>query len=216
MIDSHYDDGSTGIELSKMLKLEIIVSGEDEAMVTEMIQKAGNTSFIIGPRNLSKGLDLSNRAFMHSYDWTQDSNGLLLETIMTAPMVVTQWINSQYYFSTVDNVNFGSGSKITHNIVGNFGVMQGNASDLYTGLALQSVMSADDELYHRPLRLRVFIFSPVERVRKIISKNTVLQNLFYNEWIRLVVLDPNTNELSSLVSQDHWKILKSDNTIGVE
>ncbi|NBV99071.1 MAG: DUF2309 domain-containing protein [Proteobacteria bacterium] len=177
---------------------------------------AGNTSFIIGPRNLSKGLDLSNRAFMHSYDWTQDSNGLLLETIMTAPMVVTQWINSQYYFSTVDNVNFGSGSKITHNIVGNFGVMQGNASDLYTGLALQSVMSADDELYHRPLRLRVFIFSPVERVRKIISKNTVLQNLFYNEWIRLVVLDPNTNELSSLVSQDHWKILKSDNTIGVE
>jgi hypothetical protein len=177
---------------------------------------AGNTSFIIGPRHLSKGLDLSNRAFMHSYDWTQDSNGLLLETIMTAPMVVTQWINSQYYFSTVDNVNFGSGSKITHNIVGNFGVMQGNASDLYTGLALQSVMSADDELYHRPLRLRVFIFSPIERVKKIISKNTVLQNLFYNEWIRLVVLDPNTNELSSLISQDHWKILKSDNTIGVE
>jgi uncharacterized protein YbcC (UPF0753/DUF2309 family) len=177
---------------------------------------AGNTSFIIGPRHLSKGLDLSNRAFMHSYDWTQDSNGLLLETIMTAPMVVTQWINSQYYFSTVDNVNFGSGSKITHNIVGNFGVMQGNASDLYTGLALQSVMSADDELYHRPLRLRVFIFSPIERVKKIISKNTILQNLFYNEWIRLVVLDPNTNELSSLISQDHWKILKSDNTIGVE
>jgi uncharacterized protein YbcC (UPF0753/DUF2309 family) len=177
---------------------------------------AGNTSFIIGPRHLSKGLDLSNRAFMHSYDWTQDFNGLLLETIMTAPMVVTQWINSQYYFSTVDNVNFGSGSKITHNIVGNFGVMQGNASDLYTGLALQSVMSADDELYHRPLRLRVFIFSPIERVKRIISKNTVLQNLFYNEWIRLVVLDPNTNELSSLVSQDYWKILKSDNTIGVE
>ncbi|MEB3314663.1 MAG: DUF2309 domain-containing protein [Candidatus Melainabacteria bacterium] len=177
---------------------------------------AGNTSFIIGPRHLSKGLDLSNRAFMHSYDWTQDFNGLLLETIMTAPMVVTQWINSQYYFSTVDNVNFGSGSKITHNIVGNFGVMQGNASDLYTGLALQSVMSADDELYHRPLRLRVFIFSPIERVKKIIFKNTILQNLFYNEWIRLVVLDPNTNELSSLISQDYWKILKSDNTIGVE
>lgn len=177
---------------------------------------AGNTCFIIGPRHLSKGLDLSNRAFMHSYDWTQDSNGLLLETIMTAPMVVTQWINSQYYFSTVDNVNFGSGSKITHNIVGNFGVMQGNASDLYTGLALQSVMSADDELYHRPLRLRVFIFSPIDRVKKIISKNTILQNLFYNEWIRLVVFDPNTNELSSLISQDYWKILKSDNTIGVE
>lgn len=158
---------------------------------------AGNTCFIIGPRSLTKGIDLSNRAFLHSYDWTQDSSGLLLETIMTAPMIVTQWINSQYYFSTVDNVNFGSGSKITHNIVGNFGVMQGNASDLFTGLPLQSVMSADNELYHRPLRLRVLIFAPMERVKKIISKNTILQKLFYNEWIRLVVLDPkelNKNE----------------------
>jgi hypothetical protein len=31
-----------------------------------------------------------------------------------------------------------------------------------------------------------------------------------------VVLDPNTNELSTLVAEDHWKILKSDNIIGVE
>ena len=57
MIDSHYDDGNTGIELSKMLKLEIIVSGEDEAMVTEMIQKAGVTGYTIIPNVSGYGHD---------------------------------------------------------------------------------------------------------------------------------------------------------------
>ena len=157
---------------------------------------AENHSFIIAPRALSKGLDLSSSVFMHSYNYEQDESALLLETIMTAPMVVAQWINNQYYFSTVDNVNFGAGSKITHNIVGNIGVMQGNASDLFTGLSMQSLMQADDSLYHRPLRLRVFILAPLERVKKIIKKNQILQNLFYNQLIKLIVLDPLSEELS--------------------
>jgi uncharacterized protein YbcC (UPF0753/DUF2309 family) len=37
-------------------------------------------------------------------------------------MVVTQWINSQYYFSTVDTAVYSSGSKVTQNPVGNVGV----------------------------------------------------------------------------------------------
>jgi len=47
-------------------------------------------------------------------------------------MVVTQWINTQYYFATVDNAVYGSGSKVTHNPVGNVGVYQGNDGDLMT------------------------------------------------------------------------------------
>jgi hypothetical protein len=39
-------------------------------------------------------------------------------------MVVAQWINSQYLFSTLDNVAFGGGSKITKNITGKVGIMQ--------------------------------------------------------------------------------------------
>jgi nitrogen regulatory protein PII len=57
MIDSHYDEEGTSIELSKMLKLEIIVSGEDEAMVTEMIQKAGVTGYTIIPNVSGYGHD---------------------------------------------------------------------------------------------------------------------------------------------------------------
>ena len=31
---------------------------------------------------------------------------------MTAPMVVTNWINMQYHASTVDNQRYGSGNKV--------------------------------------------------------------------------------------------------------
>jgi uncharacterized protein YbcC (UPF0753/DUF2309 family) len=52
---------------------------------------------------------------------------------MQGPMVVTQWINNHYYFSTVDNAVFGGGSKITHNITGKFAVVQGNGGDIKMG-----------------------------------------------------------------------------------
>jgi len=93
---------------------------------------AGNASFVIGPRDLTAGCDLDGRAFLHSYDWSTDPDGEALEAIMAGPMVVTQWINNQYYFATVDTATFGSGSKVTHNPVGNVGVYQGNGGDLLT------------------------------------------------------------------------------------
>ncbi len=49
-------------------------------------------------------------------------------------MVVASWINLQYYGSTVDNNLFGSGNKVINNVVGTFGVWQGNSGDLQTGL----------------------------------------------------------------------------------
>jgi len=93
---------------------------------------AGNAAFVIGPRELTDGLDLDGRSFLHSYDWTTDPDGDALEAVVAGPMVVTQWINTQYYFATVDNAAYGSGSKVTHNPVGNVGVYQGNGGDLMT------------------------------------------------------------------------------------
>lgn len=109
---------------------------------------ARNASFIVGPREMTKNIDLEGRAFLHSYDYRLDPDGTILTLILTAPMIVAQWINSQYLFSTLDNVAYGSGSKITKNITGNIGIMQGNASDLMIGLPLQSVYSSDKEAYH--------------------------------------------------------------------
>ena len=151
---------------------------------------AGNAGFVIGPRSLTAGLDLDGRAFLHSYDWTTDPDGDALEAILTGPMVVTQWINTQYYFATVDNAVYGSGSKVTHNPVGNVGVYQGNGGDLMTGLPLQSLLNADGDPYHQPLRLSTVIHAPVERVTEIVATHETLTDLLDNNWLSLTVVDP--------------------------
>lgn len=151
---------------------------------------AKNAGFIIGSRNLTKNTNLDSRCFLHSYDWEQDTSGKSLEGIMQGPMVVTQWINNHYYFSTVDNNVFGGGTKITHNITGKYGVVQGNGGDLKMGLPMQSLYESDEIMYHKPLRLSVLINAPVERVSEILERNDNLKSLFDNEWIYLMVLDP--------------------------
>ena len=158
----------------------------------------GNIAFFIGARDLLKGSDLRNRVFMHSYDWEGDSEGTALETIMSAPMVVTQCINGQYYFSSMDNVNFGSGSKITHNVVGDFGVMQGNSSDLQTGLTLQSIFRDDETLLYNPQRLCVYIQAPLDRVESILNKHSNLKNLFTRRWLYLKVICPIENKIITI------------------
>lgn len=166
---------------------------------------AGNAGFIAAPRHLTSNLDLKGRCFLHSYDWEQDTENTSLETILTAPLVVAQWINNQYYFSTVDPVAFGSGNKITHNVVGKVGVMQGNGSDLMHGLPMQSVQRSDKELYHQPLRLTAFVYTPRERVEALVEKHDILQKLLYNEWIFLQVLDPLRKESYLLRADGTWE-----------
>ncbi|MCY4730239.1 DUF2309 domain-containing protein [Natronomonas gomsonensis] len=163
---------------------------------------AGNAGFVIGPRGLTNDLDLDGRAFLHSYDWSTDPDGDALEAILTGPMVVTQWINTQYYFSTVDNSAYGGGSKVTHNPVGNVGVYQGNGGDLMTGLPLQSVMAADDKPYHQPLRLSTVIHAPVERVTGVLAAHEELTELLDNDWLSLTVVDPTQNHRAFHYEED--------------
>ncbi len=151
---------------------------------------AGNASFVIGPRALTAGCNLDGRAFLHAYNWRTDPDGEALRSIMTGPMVVTQWINMQYYFATVDNAVFGSGSKITQNPVGNIGVYQGNGGDLMAGLPAQSLMHTDGKPYHQPLRLSTIIHAPVDRVTTILATEESLTDLVENNWCSLTVIDP--------------------------
>ena len=150
---------------------------------------SGNSAFIIGRRELTRGSDLDGRVFLHSYDCREDQTGRLLEIIMTGPQVVGQWINMEHYFSTVDTEVYGSGSKIYHNVVGRLGVMSGPQSDLRTGLAWQTVMDGVRP-YHEPMRLLVVIEAPRERISQIIRRHRLLQHLYHGEWVRLVALDP--------------------------
>ncbi len=151
---------------------------------------AKNAGFIVGPRSLTKNKNLDGRCFLHSYNWKLDETGAALEGIMQGPMVVTQWINNHYYFSMVANETFGGGSKITHNITGRFGVVQGNGGDLKMGLPIQSLRSSDTQMYHKPLRLSVMIQAPKTRLVDILERNENLRMLLDNQWIYLMVVDP--------------------------
>ena len=150
---------------------------------------SGNAAFIIGPRALTKSLDLEGRVFLHSYDYREDPSNRLLEVLLTAPQVVAQWINMEHYFSAVDNEVYGSGSKIYHNVVGRIGIMSGPWSDLRLGLAWQTVMNGDVP-YHEPMRLLTIVEAPRARIEKLIARHEVLQHFYQNEWVHLVALEP--------------------------
>ena len=145
---------------------------------------ARNAAFVIAPRSATEGLDLDGRAFLHSYDARLDPDGSVLETIMTAPLVVGHWISAQYYFSTVDPETFGSGDKLLHNPVTSIGVLTGAGGDLRVGLPLQST-HVDGQPFHRPLRLLAVIQADLTTVESIISRNPVLHQLVRGSWLRI-------------------------------
>jgi len=147
---------------------------------------AGNAAFVVAPRTRTAGLDLGGRTFLHDYEHARDPELKVLELIMTAPMIVTSWINLQYFASAVDNRAFGSGNKQIHNVTGQLGVLLGNGGDLMTGLSWQAV-SDGERLQHEPLRLLVLIEAPREAVQTIIERHAMVRELVSNGWLRLVV-----------------------------
>jgi uncharacterized protein YbcC (UPF0753/DUF2309 family) len=165
---------------------------------------AGNGAFIIGRRKLTKGLDLDGRTFLHSYDPLADPEGAILEKIMTAPLIVGEWINMGYYFPSVDPWAYGSGSKVLHNVVGGVGMMLGSQSDLQMGFPLQTVNNGDTH-YHEPMRLLAVIEHTPHLISSIIQKHTILQQLFHNQWLNLIALDPNSFEFHRYNADQTWE-----------
>lgn len=146
---------------------------------------AGNAAFLIAPRARSLGAVLDGRAFLHDYDAANDPDGSVLELLMTAPMLVTHWINWQYHASTCDPQRLGSGNKLLHNVVGGrIGVFEGNGGDLRIGLARQSLHDGERWL-HEPLRLTVVIDASADAIEQVIGRHEVVRRLVDNGWLHL-------------------------------
>lgn len=156
---------------------------------------ANNAAFIVARRSISRHLNLAGRAFLHEYRFEEDADFAILELIMTAPMVVAHWINLQYYASTVDNVRYGSGNKVLHNVVGgHLGVFEGNGGDLRIGLPLQSLHDGE-RWVHTPLRLSVFIEAPCAAIDGVLRKHAKVRALVDNEWIYLFQIDSSSRRV---------------------
>ena len=160
---------------------------------------ATNAAAFIGRRQMSRGLFLDRRVFLISYDPSADADGAIVEAILLAAGPVGAGIALEYYFSTVDNERFGCGSKITHNITGLFGVMEGADSDLRTGLPWQMVE------IHEPMRLLVVVEQTPEMLSAIVQRQPALQELIANEWIILAAKNPSTVALELYCPRRGWR-----------
>ena len=166
---------------------------------------AGNAGFIAAPRARTRGHNLQGRTFLHDYDWRQDAEGQVLALIMTAPMVVANWINLQYLTSTTDNLRFGSGNKVLHNVVGGrIGVFEGNGGDLRIGLARQSLHDGQ-RWVHRPLRLSVVIEAPQAMLDKVITEHAAVRDLVMHGWLHLLRIDSDCADILERRTAEGWQ-----------
>ncbi len=190
----------------------VIARSKDWSTVRPEWGLAGCSAFIIAPRHRTSKMSLDGKSFLHNYDWKNDQELNILESIMTAPMVVTSWINLQYFASTVDNKNFGSGNKTLHNVTGGFGVIEGGAGDLRIGLAMQSVH--DGKKYqHIPNRLNVIIEAPIEAINKILEKHENVRILFDNDWINLLSINNEGKINKRYTNHLNWETIKEEHSI---
>ena len=191
-----------GMDVSK----QVMQRSKDWSQVRPEWGLAGCSSFIVAPRHRTAKLNFGAKAFMHSYNWKKDTDFGVLELIMTAPMVVTSWINLQYYASTVDNKKFGSGNKTLHNVVGGLGVQEGFGGDLRAGLPWQSVHDGDN-YQHEPQRLNVIIEAPVDEMSKILQKHESIKHLCDNEWIYLFAMNDEGKVAYKYIGNLEWELV---------
>lgn len=150
------------------------------------LNHATNAVCIIGRRSLTRKVFLDRRSFMNSYDYTSDPDGTLLHTILKSATPVCAGINLEYYFSRVDNQKLGAGTKLPHNVMGLFGVANGIEGDLRPGLPSQMIE------VHDPLRLLFIVEHSPEVVLETVKRSNETYEWYYNEWVKLVALDPAT------------------------
>ena len=146
---------------------------------------ANNAALLLAPREASRGRDLAGRVFLHEYHPAHDPDGRTLEALMSAPMLVANWINLQYFASRADPERHGAGNKLLHSVLGgHIGVIEGNSPQLRTGLPWQSLHDGSD-WRHEPLRLTVVIDAPRERIEGVLARQPDVARLVDHRWLWL-------------------------------
>ena len=175
------------------------------------LNHATNALCIVGRRELTKNIFLDRRSFMNSYDYKIDPDGKYLLNILKAAAPVCGGINLEYFFSRVDNQKLGAGTKLPHNVMGLIGVANGIDGDLRPGLPSQMIE------VHDPIRLLMVVEHFPAVVLETIQRNTETYEWFLQEWVHLVVTNPETHELHVFKEgkfTDYHPIMGDVTTIG--
>jgi formate hydrogenlyase subunit 3/multisubunit Na+/H+ antiporter MnhD subunit len=160
---------------------EAVVSAKDSTAWWQVFPEwglSGNAACVIGPRSLTKSLNLCSRVFLHDYAWEQDADGQVLASIFSGPGVVMQMINAAYNIAVTNPQNFSSDDKTRHNVLGEAGVLLGADGPLYRGLPWQSIAAEPQEISgventHLPLRLQILVAAPREKIELALKKSTL-------------------------------------------
>ncbi len=148
------------------------------------LNHATNALCIVGGRYLTKNVFLDRRAFLNSYDPSLDPDGEILTRILSAAVPVCGGINLEYYFSRVDNLKLGAGTKLPHNVVGLIAVANGADGDLRPGLPSQMIE------VHDPLRLLIVVEHDPATALKAIQRNSGSYEWVKNQWVKFACIDP--------------------------
>jgi uncharacterized protein YbcC (UPF0753/DUF2309 family) len=166
---------------------------EDLAQTRPECGHATNAICVVARRSRTCGLYLDRRAFLTSYDPTQDdADGTILTRLMQAAVPVCAGINLEYYFSYVDNVGYGCGTKLPHNVTSLLGIMDGAASDLRPGLPWQMVE------IHEPVRLLFVIETTPQVMLQIMERNPGIGQVCKNGWVQVATLSPDSSAIHLL------------------
>lgn len=165
---------------------------------------ANNAALVLAPRHTTRAKPLEGRVFLHEYHADQDPDGQTLEALMTAPMLVSNWINLQYYASTVSPRLYGAGNKLLHSVIGgHLGVIEGNCPQLRIGLPEQSLHDGQD-WYHEPMRLTVVVEAPRHTIEGVLARQEAVAALVNNRWLWLCRPTPEGLEI---YTSSGWKLL---------
>lgn len=163
---------------------------EDLSQARAECGHATNAICIVGRRERTRGLFLDRRAFLTSYDPTQDTaEAATLARLLAAVIPVCAGINLEYYFSHIDPAGYGCGTKLPHNMTSLLGVMDGAESDLRTGLPWQMVE------IHEPVRILFVLETSVDQFLGIMAGNPTIDRLVRNRWVQVAILSPDSTDL---------------------
>ena len=172
---------------------------DDLAQARPELGHVTNACAVIGRRDITRGTFLDRRAFLVSYDPTQDPEGNILENILLAVGPVGAGISLEYYFSSVNNERLGCSTKVMHNVTGFLGVQEGTSSDLRTGLPLQMIE------IHEPMRLLIVIEADTGVIGRIVERQPALRELVGNGWVQVAAKDPHSPRIEVHSPEHGWQ-----------